>query len=355
MSCEHELFMRACFSLAAKGYNKVKSNPLVGCIIIHDNNIIASGYHQQYGSAHAEINALSQITDTTILTESTLYVNLEPCAHYGKTPPCADAIVQYKIPRVVIANTDPFDKVSGKGIARLKQAGIEVVQNILPDEGNYVNRAFFTYIQQKRPYITLKWAESADGFIAPVYPRKFLISGTETYTHTQKLRAYADAVLIGKNTLWTDNPKLTVREIQEVLSPVRIVVSSNVSVPESAFLWDKKAVSWYIYPSAHGNFTPFGKNFEYIPLANTQVSTIIHFLYQKGIKNLLVEGGTEVLKQFIAQNLYDEVWIYKSKNIMLKQGISAPVLQETLDLYHETERNYVLYYSKIPLYKQFWQ
>ncbi len=355
MSSEHKHFMRACFSLAAKGYNKVKSNPLVGCVIVYNNHIIASGWHQEYGKAHAEVNALAQVADTEILKKSTLYVNLEPCAHYGKTPPCADAIVQYKIPQVVIANTDPFEKVAGNGIAKLEQAGIKVIQNVLSEQGNYVNRAFFTYIQQKRPYITLKWAESIDGFIAPIYPRKFLISGTETHTHTQKLRAYSDAVLIGKNTLWADNPKLTVREIPEAKNPIRVVVSSNVSIPQSAFLWDKKALTWYLYPSAHGNFIPISNDFQYIPLSNTQISTILDFLYQKGIKSILVEGGTELLKQFIAQNLYDEVWIYKSKNIILKQGIPAPMLQKTLNLYQETEKNYILHYSKIPLYEEFWQ
>lgn len=348
MSRGHEIFMRACLSLAAKGYNKVKSNPLVGCIIVYDGTIIASGWHQEYGKAHAEVNALSQITDTEILKKSTLYVNLEPCSHYGKTPPCADAIVQYKIPQVVIANTDPFEKVAGKGIAKLEQAGINVVQNVLQQQGYYLNRAFFTYIKEKRPYITLKWAESTDGFIAPLYPRKFLISGTETYTHTQKLRAYSDAILIGKNTLWADNPRLTVREIPEALNPVRVIVSSNVSLPQNAFVWDKQAPTWYLYPAAHGNFTPFNTDFQYIPLPNTQISTILDFLYKKGIKSLLVEGGTELLKQFIAQKLYDEVWLYKSKKIILKQGIPAPVLHENMNTYQETEMNYILHYSKIP-------
>jgi diaminohydroxyphosphoribosylaminopyrimidine deaminase/5-amino-6-(5-phosphoribosylamino)uracil reductase len=354
MSGKHESFMRACFLLAAKGYNKVKTNPLVGCTIVYNDSIIASGWHQEYGKAHAEINALHQITDTKILKESTLYVNLEPCSHYGKTPPCADAIIQHKIPRVVISNTDPFEKVAGKGIARLEHAGITVIQNVLQQEGYYVNRAFFTYIQEKRPYITLKWAESADNFIAPVYPRKFLISGAETHTHTQKLRAYSDAILIGKNTLWADNPKLTVREIPEALSPVRLIVSSNVSVPQNAFVCDKQASTWYMYPAAHGNFTPFSNGFHYIPLQNTQIPTILDFLYQKGIKSVLVEGGTDVLKQFISQNLYDEIWVYQSKKINLKQGLPAPVIHENLNLYQETESDNILQYSKIPLYRDFW-
>lgn len=347
MSADHEKFMRLCFALAEKGYNKVKSNPLVGCVIVHEGTVIASGWHQEYGKAHAEVNALSQVTDKKILQKSTLYVNLEPCSHYGKTPPCADAIIQHKIPRVVISNTDPFEKVAGKGIARLKEAGIEVIENVLQKDGYYLNRAFFTYVEQKRPYITLKWAESIDGFIAPEYPRKFLISGKETYAHTQRLRAYSDAILIGKNTFWIDNPKLTVREIPEALNPVRIVVSSNVVVPQHAFLWDEKAVTWYIYPAGHGNFSPFSHTFKYVPLPNTQLATILNFLYQKGIKSLLVEGGTEMLKQFIAQKFYDEVWIYKSKKAMLKQGIVAPVFSQDMNVYQETENNYVLSYQKI--------
>jgi len=354
-SSEYESFMRACFSLAAKGYNKVKSNPLVGCVIVCQNKIIASGYHQEYGKAHAEINALSQLKDKSVLPHCTLYVNLEPCSHYGKTPPCADSIIQHKILKVVISNTDPFDKVSGKGIAKLQQAGITVIQNILKNEGEYINRAFFTFVTEKRPYVTLKWAESADGFISPLYPKKFLISGVETHLHTQKLRAYSDAILIGKNTLWADNPKLTVREIKEAENPVRVIVSTNVVTPENAFLWQNNAKTWYLYPAAHGNFSPFNKNFEYVPLKSTNIPSVLDFLYEKGVKSLLIEGGAEILKQCIAQNLYDEVWIYKSKNVTFKEGIKAPELQENMNLFQETETNYMYHYSKVPLYKAFWE
>lgn len=354
MPNRHTHYIKHCFSLAKKGYNKVKTNPLVGAVIAYQDKIIASGYHQEYGKAHAEINALAQIQDKSILSECQLYVNLEPCAHHGKTPPCVDAILEHKIPEVVISNLDPFDKVAGKGIAKLQNEGTTVIQNVLQKEGEYVNRAFFTFIQQKRPYITLKWAESTDGFIAPIYPKKFLISGKETHMHTQKLRAYADAILIGKNTLWVDNPKLTIRDIPQADNPIRVVISKNVSIPANAFLWDKKAITWYIYPSAHGNFSPFNHNFEYISLSNTHIKSVVDFLYTQSIKSILIEGGTEILQQAISENLYDEIWIYKSKNITLNQGTRAPAIHLPMNIFEETENNYILHYSKIPLYKDFW-
>ncbi|MCS7077653.1 MAG: bifunctional diaminohydroxyphosphoribosylaminopyrimidine deaminase/5-amino-6-(5-phosphoribosylamino)uracil reductase RibD [Bacteroidia bacterium] len=347
--------MLACFLLAAKGYNQVQSNPLVGCVIVVNNQIIASGYHQKYGQAHAEVNAINQVNDPQLLQNSTLYVNLEPCTHYGKTPPCVDLIVQRHIPKVVVANIDPYQKVSGKGIQALKNAGIQVEQGILFQEGNYVNRAFFTYIQKKRPYVTLKWAESVDGYITSDYPKRISISSPETDLITQKLRAYSDAILIGKNTLWYDNPKLTVRKIPEARNPLRMVVSSNAILPQAAFLWNTDAKTWYIYPKGHGNFLPFSHSFEYVPIENTHPSTILNFLYQKGIKSLLIEGGSTTLQQYISQNLYDEVWIYKSKNVYLNSGIKAPIFEEGLTLFEEKEKNYIYQYSRTPLFADFWK
>ncbi|MDW8302917.1 MAG: bifunctional diaminohydroxyphosphoribosylaminopyrimidine deaminase/5-amino-6-(5-phosphoribosylamino)uracil reductase RibD [Bacteroidia bacterium] len=352
---EHESFMRACFLLALKGYNQVKSNPLVGCIITVEGKIIASGYHQKYGQAHAEVNAIEQVKDLEILKQATLYVNLEPCTHYGKTPPCTDLIIRHCIPRVVIANVDPYEKVAGKGMEALRKAGIEVHQGILSQIGNYVNRAFFTYIEQKRPYVILKWAESADGYITAQYPKKVPISSAETYMHTQKLRAYADAILIGKNTLWNDNPKLTVRSIPQAKNPIRIVVSRNVHIPSAAFLWNGEAPTWYLYPKAHGNFYPFSQTFEYVPLPDTQPNTVLQFLYQKGIKSLLIEGGSNILEQYLSAHLYDEVWIYKSKNLYLKSGIKAPTFSQPLNLFEEKIENYIYYYSRVGMWKDFWK
>ncbi|MFT5512783.1 MAG: diaminohydroxyphosphoribosylaminopyrimidine deaminase, partial [Bacteroidia bacterium] len=207
-------FMQRCIELASNAKAHVHPNPMVGCVIVCDNKIIGEGYHKNYGNAHAEVKAIASVQDKNKLTLSTLYVNLEPCAHHGKTPPCTDLIIQHKIPHVVISNVDPHEKVAGKGIQKLIDAGVTVTKNVCTEEGASLNRSFFTYHKEKRPYIILKWAETADGFIgltSETTNQKNAISNDLANRYVHQLRAESGAIFVGTNTAIVDNPSLTTR------------------------------------------------------------------------------------------------------------------------------------------------
>lgn len=344
----HETLMSQCLTLAAQGFNFVSPNPLVGCVIVDDGEIIGQGYHQTYGKAHAEVNAIQSVTESSRLQTSTLYVNLEPCAHFGKTPPCVDLILHHKIPTVVIANQDPFEAVAGKSIQKLREAGVTVYTDVLSSEAQYLNKAFFTRILKKRPFVTLKWAESADGFIAPTYPKKFSISGEETTAFTQQLRAYSDVIMVGKNTLWQDNPHLTVRGIA-AKPPIRIVVSTNAEIPTQAHLWNNEAPTWYFYPKAHGSFSYVKGTPQYVPMSSLSPESILTYLYQHNIQHVLIEGGTQLLQQFITAQLFDEVWIYKHKTLTLETGVPRPQYSFSPHIHTVLTHSYVLNYFIPPI------
>jgi diaminohydroxyphosphoribosylaminopyrimidine deaminase/5-amino-6-(5-phosphoribosylamino)uracil reductase len=315
-----ELYIQRTFDLADLGRGKVSPNPLVGCVIVKDGKIIGEGYHCKYGEAHAEVNAINSVANKNDLKDAVLYVNLEPCAHHGQTPPCADLIVQYPFRKVVICNTDPNPLVEGKGIEKIKTAGIEVVTGVLEFSGLQFNRRFFTFITRKRPYIILKWAETSDGFIAKEDFNSKWISNEYSRKIAHKWRAEEDAVMIGKNTASYDNPKLNVRDWSGE-DPIRIVLDKNLQLPETLDIFDssKKTLCY--------NFIRQKKTdqLEYVKIdpAKKVVESVLEDLYQRKVQSLIVEGGTQLFQSFIDMKVWDEVRAFKCEK-EFKTGIKRP-------------------------------
>ncbi len=315
--------MRRCLQLAKRGIGFVSPNPLVGCVIVYNGRIIGEGYHQRYGEAHAEVNAIASVREQALLNKATLYVNLEPCAHHGKTPPCADLIVRMNIPRIVIANRDPFHAVDGKGIEKLKNAKRDVVYGVCEQEGRELNRAFFTYHENKRPYITLKWAQTRNGFIdklrAPNETNPFWISSPATRKLVHLIRTHVDAILIGSRTARIDDPELTARDASG-RQPVRIVLDPDHEIDAAARVFNSNAPTLY-----------FSKSTRKLPSAVRQfqfdegakITSLLQRLYDEGVQHLLVEGGAYTLNSFIEQNIWDEA-ISIVGNTELNDGVLAP-------------------------------
>ncbi|HEY8784251.1 MAG TPA: bifunctional diaminohydroxyphosphoribosylaminopyrimidine deaminase/5-amino-6-(5-phosphoribosylamino)uracil reductase RibD [Mucilaginibacter sp.] len=323
---EHEKYMRRCLDLAGLGMGNVSPNPMVGAVIVMDTTIIGEGYHHKYGEAHAEVNAINQVIgnfsdSAELLDQSTLYVSLEPCAHYGKTPPCADLIIKHKIPKVVIGCPDPFEQVNGRGIEKLQDAGIEVITGVLEKECQWLNRRFFTRVQKHRPYIILKWAQTADGFFAPDDNSQCWITGMESRKLVHQWRSEEDAVLVGKNTAAIDNPRLNVR-YGPGKSPKRIVIDRKLELNKNLNLFDQ-SVETLIF---NENKTEIeGKN-KYIALEDFEryvPQYILYQLYLQDIQSVIIEGGAHTLNTFIEAGLWDEARIITGTK-QLKQGIKAP-------------------------------
>jgi len=322
-----ETYMLNCLQLAIKGLGNVAPNPMVGCVIVYEDKIIGEGYHQQYGKAHAEVNAINSVENKKLLLESTLYVNLEPCAHFGKTPPCADFIIENKIPNVVIGSIDFNSEVNGKGIEKLINAGINVKVGILKDECEKINKRFFTFHKQKRPFIILKWAQSCDGFIdfkrEEGNPGKALqISNQESRMLLHKWRSEEQAIIVGTNTALLDNPQLTVRDYKGE-NPLRITIDKWLRIPIQFHFFDKSTATLI--------FTAIDKpseiNLEYVKIDFEQpiISQILNELYKRNIHSLIVEGGEQLLNSFINSAAWDEARVFISdKNI--EKGIKAPEL-----------------------------
>lgn len=325
---EHEKYMQRCIELAELGKGSVSPNPMVGAVIVMDTIIIGEGYHHKYGEAHAEVNAINQVINTfsdyaDLLDQSVLYVSLEPCAHYGKTPPCADLIIKYKIPNVVIGCRDPFDQVNGKGIEKLQDAGINVITGVLEKECQWLNRRFFTRVQKHRPYIILKWAQTNDGFFAPDDKSQHWITGIESRRLVHQWRAEEDAVLIGKNTAAIDNPQLNVRYGQGK-SPKRIVIDRKLELKPDLHLFDQ-SVETLIFNELKTSIE--GKN-KYIALEDFDryvPEYILYQLYLQDIQSVIIEGGASTLNKFIEAGLWDEARIFTG-NTNLKKGIRAPFI-----------------------------
>jgi diaminohydroxyphosphoribosylaminopyrimidine deaminase/5-amino-6-(5-phosphoribosylamino)uracil reductase len=322
----HETYMRRCFQIAENGLGYVAPNPLVGCVIVHDGKIIAEGFHQQYGENHAERNAilyvethngeaLNEVNCASLLKNSTLYVNLEPCSHIGKTPPCADFIIEKQIPRVVISNLDSNPEVAGEGIKKLRNAGIEVITSVLENEGRFLNRRFFTYIEKKRPYIILKWAESLDGFIYNETEHQITNEAMRNLVH--KWRSEESAIMVGTNTVLTDNPKLNVRAYFGK-NPLRITIDKNHKISKESHFFDESQPT-KIYET-------------------TDLSEILNDLYSQKIQSIIIEGGTRLLQSFIEKNLWDEARILTG-NKHLHKGLSAPKIQGKAIFSTEIEGN----------------
>ncbi|HKM94729.1 MAG TPA: bifunctional diaminohydroxyphosphoribosylaminopyrimidine deaminase/5-amino-6-(5-phosphoribosylamino)uracil reductase RibD [Prolixibacteraceae bacterium] len=321
-----EKYMQRCLQLARLGEGRVAPNPMVGSVIVHNGKIIGEGFHQKYGGPHAEVNAINAVKDQLLLKSSTLYVNLEPCAHYGKTPPCSDLIVEKGISKVVIGTVDPFAEVAGKGIEKLKMGGVNVELGILNQECLELNRRFFTFHKEKRPFIILKWAQTADGFVDidrqhEGFGQPTWITNEMARIAVHKQRASENAILIGTETALKDNPSLTLRDWFGQ-QPLRIVTDSKLRLPKHYQLFDGKA-STYVLSSQNYMDHRAAELIQSTNGADTLLS-LLNFLYQKQVLSLIVEGGPRMLQSFIDRNLWDEAHVYTGQ-ICFETGIKAPV------------------------------
>lgn len=343
-----EHYMSRCLELARLGAGNVSPNPMVGCVIVHNNKVIGEGYHEKYGEAHAEVNAIKSVKNSELLKESTLYVSLEPCAHFGLTPPCSDLIIEKKIPEVIIGTIDSFAKVAGKGIEKMKKAGINVKVGILENECRELNKRFFTFHEKKRPYIILKWAETTDGFIdfdrnINQFGQPVWITGEKSLLRVHQMRAVEDAIMVGTNTALKDNPSLTVRHC-EGRNPVRIVIDNHLRLPENLNLFDG-TVKTIVFNSVKNQ--ECGKTeFLRIDFKTNILPQILQMLYQKNIQSLIVEGGKQLLESFISENLWDEAFRFTG-NKMFSGGIKAPEISGTIIHTEETDND------KLTIYKNY--
>jgi len=321
-------YMRRCLELASGAEGMTYPNPMVGSVIVHEGKIIGEGYHIKSGEPHAEVIAINSVSDNSKLINSTLFVNLEPCSHFGKTPPCADLIIRSKIPRVVIGTTDTSDKVSGRGAERLRAAGIEVITGVIEDECRWLNRRFFSFNEKGRPWIILKWAESADGFIDVLRSafqdtKPTWISGKPERVLVHKWRASEQAILVGAGTIRADNPKLNVREWKGI-DPIKIILSGSGVFDEEIAVEESNSTLIVFTGNMDTNLGKATK----VELDNDSAapSQIVMYLQNAGIQSLFIEGGASVLNQFISAGLWDEARIFKGKGYF-KEGVKAPELK----------------------------
>lgn len=320
-------FMKRCIQLAQQGLGSVAPNPMVGAVIVHNNTIIGEGYHQNCGEAHAEVNAINSVKNKSLLPYSTIYVSLEPCAHFGKTPPCANLIIENKILRVVIGMQDPFSKVNGAGIKRLNEAGCTVKVGVLENECRDLIREFIVFHTKKRPYVILKWAQTLDGLIdkerepnAPRQPNWITNEVCRSVVH--KWRTQVQSIMVGTNTALADNPKLNVRSWVGA-SPLRIVIDQNLRLPDNLNLFDQ-SINTLVFNAKH---TIRKENLEFIKIDfnGSFVELILQELRNRDISSIFVEGGQQLLKTFIDKNLWDEARIFTGNKKFIK-GIQAPTI-----------------------------
>jgi diaminohydroxyphosphoribosylaminopyrimidine deaminase/5-amino-6-(5-phosphoribosylamino)uracil reductase len=328
--------MHRCLQLARLGAGHVAPNPMVGAVLVFGDKIIGEGYHRKYGEAHAEVNCLENARQNghgDLISQSTLYVSLEPCAHYGKTPPCADLLIRHRIPKVVIGCRDPFTEVNGKGIDKLKAAGIETVVGVLEKECIHLNRRFFCFYTQHRPYIILKWAETADHFIAfpepGADPHRLLISNEYTKRLVHKWRSEEAAILVGTNTVIHDDPQLTTR-LWSGPSPVRLVIDMDLRLSSFLKIFDGKVKTIVFNRSRHEENDPVG----YYQVTDdvSLVAQVCHALYQMKIQSVIVEGGAKLLQSFIDDDSWDEARVITNDQLSIGRGLPAPrLVQAQLD------------------------
>lgn len=325
-----EKYMARCIELARGGEGNTAPNPMVGAVIVHKGKIIGEGFHRKCGEAHAEVNAVASVRDEALLRDSTIYVSLEPCSHYGKTPPCAELIIRKGIPRVVVGTLDPFPEVSGRGVRMLREAGIEVVTGVLEEEARALNPAFMTFQIRKRPYVYLKWAQSADGFMdirrEDASVPSVLLSSAETLRRVHRLRSEVAAIMVGTRTALLDNPSLTVRHWAG-RSPVRVVLDRTLKLPVGSHLLDG-AVPTLVFTAVEVESRP---NVEYVQIDFGQevLSQVLQYLYGQNLNSLMVEGGAELLESFLDAGLWDEAWV-ETAPVVLGAGVKAPAVPGVL-------------------------
>lgn len=330
-------FMKRAIELANHGLGNTSPNPMVGAVVVHGGKIIGEGYHRRCGEGHAEVNAIASVKDKALLADSTIYVTLEPCSHYGKTPPCSKLIIDSGIPRVAIGSLDPFEKVSGRGVAMLQEAGIEVVTGILEEECRAINPVFITAHTLRRPFVTLKWAQSADGYIdrlrtpdAP--PQQFSTPLTKALTH--RLRSLNDAIMVGSGTVTADNPSLDVRDWCG-RSPLRVIAGARTNIPESSHLLTAREQP-LILSDIHG--------------ADRSIEGYLKSLYRKGITSVLVEGGAALLQSFIDSGLWDKARVEMAP-VHLLEGVKAPAINKIPERALTIGNNTLYYYCNNPLFR----
>ena len=316
-------FMKRALELAEWGRGQVSPNPMVGCVIVHDDSIIGEGYHQQYGGPHAEPNAVHTVERPELLKESTVYVTLEPCAHFGKTPPCAQLLIDKQVKKVVVAVKDPNPLVAGRGIQMLRDAGIEVETGLLEQEAAALNKRFFTQIQKKRPYIILKWAQTKDGFVARADYSSKWISNAHSRQLAHRWRAEEDAIMVGTKTAYYDNPRLNTRD-WEGKDPVRVVIDKKLTLDSNLHLFDRSQ------PTICYNLEKDEEeeNLSFVKLEQDfRLQDILDDLYRKNIQSLIVEGGSFLLQMFISEELWDEARVFIG-DTRFDSGIPAPLLNQ---------------------------
>ncbi len=326
--------MYRCLQLAELGEGTVAPNPMVGAVLVHEGRIIGEGYHKKYGGAHAEVNCIHSVraNDLFLIPFSTLYISLEPCAHFGKTPPCADMIIQQKIPRVVIGSRDPYIDVNGKGIDKLKSAGVDVVENIMKKQSEHLNKRFYCFHTKRRPYIILKWAQTWDrkiGYIPVddlkkyIIPERVYISNEYTNRLVHRWRSKEMAIMIGTNTALQDDPQLTTR-LSPGLNPLRIVIDLNLKIPQTLKIFDDKSRTIILNYHKHEECEVFYyKLVQRISLL-PQIMQALHSLH---IQSILIEGGAKLLQSFIDENLWDEARVITNEQLAIGNGLSAPLLK----------------------------
>ena len=320
----HETYMNRCLQLAQLGAGNVTPNPMVGAILVCHGRIIGESYHQQYGGPHAEVNCINSVaeSDRNLIGESTIYVSLEPCAHFGKTPPCADLIITHKIPKAVIGCRDPFAAVNGKGIEKLQQAGVEVLTGILENECREINKRFFTFHTKQRPFIILKWAQSSDGKLTADNNKRTFISNDYSNRLVHKWRAEEAAIMVGTNTALKDNPSLTTR-LWKGNNPVRVLLDMYLRLPASLQLLDGTVKTIVFNGIKQEEQQP---NLLYVKLEKdvSILEQVCKVLYQMNIQSVLVEGGLRLLQSFIDQNLFEEIRVIKNTTLQIGEGLAAP-------------------------------
>lgn len=321
-----EQYMYRCLQLAAKGAGFVAPNPMVGAVLVYDDRIIGEGYHMQYGQAHAEVNCINSVVeeDQHLVESSTIYVSLEPCAHYGKTPPCSDLIIAKKIPRVMVGCRDPFNQVNGKGIEKLKAAGTDVTLGILEKECIELNKRFFIFHTSYRPYIILKWAQTANNRIAASSNERLIITNVFTNKLVHKWRSEEAGILVGTNTALHDDPELTNR-LWNGKSPVRLVVDMHLRLPSSLRILNKQPPT-VIFNLLQHDINESGLSYYHVAEDASIVDQILNGCFQHNIQSILVEGGAKLLQSFIDEGLWDEARIITNESLTIEQGLSAPEL-----------------------------
>jgi len=328
MATSDEKYMMRCIEIAQSGLGFAAPNPAVGSVIVRNGKIIGEGFTSPYGGAHAEVNAIGSVSDKSLLKEATLYVTLEPCSHFGKTPPCADLIAEHNIPKVVIGLLDPHDKVAGKGIQKLKNAGCEVITGILQKKCREHHKRFLTLHEKRRPYIILKWAETADGFIAPENgkrtenPEPFWITGSLSRQLVHQWRAGEQAILVGTNTVLEDNPKLDVRKWKGK-SPVRVVLDKDLKTPADFHVLDGTVSTVVLTQIEDKSKYISGITYEILDFSKNVAQQICSLLHKHNIVSVLIEGGAQTLQTFIDENLWDEARVFTGKP-HFSEGMKAP-------------------------------